>query len=64
MLRVAVYVSWKQKLNNKELYQELPSVTEKIKEKSLKLAGHCVRHREKIANELVLWEEQIEDEEK
>ena len=48
-------ISWKQKLTNDELYRELPPVTTKIAERRLKLAGHCIRHPELSASNLVLW---------
>ena len=56
MLRMSLGVSWKQKLTNEELYQELPKVTNKIAERRLKLAGHCIRHPEISASTLVLWQ--------
>ena len=43
-------VSWKQKLTNEQLYQELPKVTCKIAERRMK------RHPELSASSLVLWE--------
>ena len=48
-------VSWRQKLTNPQLYRELPPVTNKIAERRLKLAGHCIRHPELSASTLVLW---------
>ena len=56
MLLVALNVTWKQKLTNKQLYGNLPKISEVIREKRLKIAGHCVRHKEEIANQLVLWQ--------
>ena len=56
MLRMALNVSWKQHITNEELYGDLPKVTTKIAMQTLKLAGHCVRHPEEIASQLVLWQ--------
>ena len=56
MLRKAMNISWKQKLTNKELYKDLPKLTDKIRNRRMRLAGHCVRHEEEIASKLVLWE--------
>ena len=56
MLRMALNVSWKQHMTNQELYGNLPKVTSKIAMRRLRLAGHCVRHPEEIASQLVLWE--------
>ena len=39
-----------------ELYGTLPLITFKIQSRRMKLAGHCIRHEEEIANKLVLWE--------
>ena len=56
MLLVALNVTWKQKLTNKQLYGNLPKISEVIREKRLKIAGHCVRHKEEIANQFLLWQ--------
>lgn len=56
MLRMALDVSWKLHMTNEELYAGLPKVSVKISERRLKLAGHCVRHSEEIASQLILWE--------
>ena len=41
---------------NALLYQNLPKVTTKIKQRRIRLAGHCIRHTEEMAHNLVLWE--------
>ena len=56
MLRMAFNVSYKEHMTNVELYGDLPPVTSKIQQPRLRLAGHCIRHPEEIANKLVLWE--------
>ena len=56
MLRVALNKSWKDHVKNKDLYGRLQKVSAKIRERRLRLAGHCVRHQELMANKLVLWE--------
>ena len=56
MLRMAVNVTWEAHLTNDELYQELPRVSEKVAQRRLRLAGHCIRHKEEVASDLVLWE--------
>ena len=43
-------------LTNVKLYGDLSQVTSKIQQRRLRLAGHCIRHPEEIANKLVLWE--------
>ena len=56
MLRMALNISWKEKLTNVELYGSLSKITSVIRERRLRIAGHCVRHKEEIANQLVLWQ--------
>ena len=56
MLRMARDVSWREHMTNKELYGKFPQVTEKIRQRRLKLAGHCQRHPELLAEKLILWE--------
>ena len=56
MLRMALNISWKAKLTNVELYGSLSKITSVIRERRLRIAGHCVRHKEEIANQLVLWQ--------
>ena len=56
MLRVALNVSWKQHIPNIQLYGELPPVSTKVQQRRMRLAGHCVRHDDEVANKLVLWQ--------
>ncbi|KAI8500943.1 hypothetical protein Bbelb_210380 [Branchiostoma belcheri] len=35
---------------------DLPAVTDKIRERRMKIAGHCIRHPDILASSLVLWE--------
>ena len=43
---------------NNILYGDLPKLTDKIRERRLKLAGHCYRHPELVAQKLTLWRPQ------
>ena len=56
MLRMAVDVTWKERLTNDQLYQDLQRVSDKLAQRRLRLAGHCVRHEEEVASDLVLWQ--------
>ena len=58
MLRMAFGVSYKDHLTNFQLYGDLPQLSTKIRQRRMRLAGHCWRHPEEIANTLVLWEPQ------
>lgn len=59
MLRMVLGVSWKDKVSNAVLYGKLPKLSVKIRSRRLKLAGHCVRHPEILANDLVMWEPEV-----
>ena len=56
MLHMVLGVSWKYKVNNDVLYGTLPKLSDKIRSRRLKLAGHCIRHPELLVNDLVTWE--------
>ena len=53
--RTVFDVSWTDHLINRELYGNLQKVTEKIRERRLKLVGNCMRHPEEVASKLILW---------
>ena len=55
LLRLATDTSWKEKITNVQLYRGLPKITDVIKDRRLRLAGHCIRHNDEIANNLILW---------
>ena len=55
LLRLATDTSWKEKVTNVQLYKGLPKITDVIKERRLRLAGHCIRHNDEIAHNLILW---------
>ena len=56
MLRMALNISWKQKMTNEQLYAEIPPVSSKVAHRRMKLSGHCIRHPEEVASKLVLWQ--------
>ena len=56
MLRMVLNVSWEDHTKNVDLYGALPRVTDKIRARRMGLAGHCVRHPELVASNLILWE--------
>ena len=43
-------------MKNVDLYGKLPPVSSKVEARRLKLAGHCVRHSDEVASNLILWE--------
>ena len=56
MLRMALNVSGNDHITNEKLYASLKPIATKIQERRMKLAGHCIRHAEEIANKIILWE--------
>ena len=44
ILRMVLGVSWKDKVSSDILYGKLPKLSDKIRSRRLKLAGHCIRH--------------------
>ena len=55
LLRKALNYTWEDYIKNEALYGKLSKATDKIRNHRLKLAGHCVRHPEVIANLDLLW---------
>ena len=53
---MALNVSWKSHTTNEQLYGDLPKVSAKVRQRRMRLAGHCVRHPEEMASRLVLWQ--------
>ena len=43
-------------MTNKDRYGHLPKVSSKIRERPMREAGHCVRHKEKEASKVMLWQ--------
>ena len=56
LLRMMLGVSWKDMVSNDVLYGTIPKLSDKIRSRRLKLAGHCIRHPELLANDLVTQE--------
>ena len=55
LLRAVLGYSWKDKITNEMLYGEIPKVTDKIRTRRLRLAGHIQRHPEEAAHNLLFW---------
>ena len=52
---MATNISWKDKVNNTQLYRGMPKIHEVIKQRRLRLAGHCIMHTDELALNLMLW---------
>lgn len=57
MLKMALNVFWEDHMRNSELYGNLPRLTNKIRQRRMGLAGHCVKHPELAASDLMLCRE-------
>ena len=55
LLRTAFNVHWKQHMTNQQLYGDLPKITDKIRERRLRFAGHCCRSSDETVSRLLLW---------
>ena len=56
MLPTVLNINWQDHVPNVTLYGDLPRLTDRIAWRRLGIAGHCYRHRELPASQLVLWE--------
>lgn len=56
LLRAALNISWQSHTPNEVVYGDLPKVTEKVRQRRLRAAGHYHRHKEEIAEEVLFWE--------
>ena len=52
---MAINISLKDKVTNTQLYRRMPNISEVIKQRRLRLAGHCVRHTVELARNSILW---------
>ena len=55
MLRAVLNVHWKQHITNMELYGELPKLSDKIRQRRLRFAGHCSRSQQEPVSKLLHW---------
>ena len=54
LLRHALSINWRQHVTSENLYGDLPKISSVIQQRQLRLAGHCYRSDESVAN-LILW---------
>jgi hypothetical protein len=55
MLRTIFNINWRQHVTKKELYGNIPKVPDKIRERRIQFAGHCLRNLKEPVSKLVLW---------
>ena len=56
MLRGILNVQWYKRISNESLYGDLKRVSNVGAARRMRLAGHCFRHDELPARDLVLWQ--------
>lgn len=56
MLRSILNINWKSHTTNKELYGDLPRVSQTIQERRLQFSGHCMRSKSEVISDVLLWE--------
>lgn len=55
LLRRALNISWKSHTSNDVLYQDIPKISNTIRSRRLKFAGHLYRHDTQPAHHLLFW---------
>ena len=57
MLRTVYNIHWQQHMTNKELYGDLPKLSQKIRERERRgrFAGHCFRNKNEPVSRLIHW---------
>ena len=55
MLRAILNKSWKQHPTNDQLYGNIPKVSDIIRERRTRFAGHCWQSKNELASDLLLW---------
>ena len=55
MLRAVYNINWKQHITNKELYGDLPKLSQKIRERRTRFAGHSYRSKNEPVAKLIHW---------
>ena len=56
MFRAVLGVSWKEHKTNKQLYGNLPKITDTLMIRRLRFIGHCWRKKDEGISDLLLWE--------
>ena len=55
MLRTVYNIHWQQHMTNKELYGDLPKLSQKIRERRGRFAGHFFRNKNEPVSRLIHW---------
>ena len=55
MWRAILNKSWQQHPTRRQLYSHLPPITKTVQARRTRHAGHCLRSKDEIVNDLLLW---------
>ena len=55
ILRAILNKSWRQHPTKQQLYRHLPPITKTIQIKQTRHAGHCLRSRDELISDVLLW---------
>ena len=58
MLRMALNISWKERIRNVDVFGNIPMPSVMIANRRMRMAGHIARHEDLLANKLLFWEPQ------
>ena len=55
MLRAILNISWKQHPTKQRLYDTIPPISDVIRERRTRFAGHCWRSKAELVSDVLLW---------
>ena len=55
MLRAVINVTWRDKIRNNDLYGSVAKISDTIRERRLRFAGHSWRSHDEIIHDVLLW---------
>ncbi|KAL5268072.1 hypothetical protein ACHWQZ_G004953 [Mnemiopsis leidyi] len=58
MLRMALNISWKERIRNVDVFGNITMPSVMIANRRMRMAGHIARHEDLLANKLLFWEPQ------
>ena len=56
LLRHSLNIKWQQRLTNKQLYKDIPPISEVLRERRLRFAGHCYRAENECVRDVLFWD--------
>ena len=56
ILRMVLNIHWTNKIKNETLYGTIERLSNTIRRRRLKFAGHCLRREDEVVSDLVMWQ--------